>query len=259
MRWWHQAHSIGAKPLQRRNTNLDGQRSRGPHCYVRKSTVHLSLAFAHLKSTRKVLAPQIDKDESVTHARDRQSDTSTFGLPVMRLCRVRVVPVRGRAPESPDAGQFERGTGGVRRGGSHRATTTFSNQLPVGRSGRTSRRGWIGAPATTSPPHQPLPSGTHSPSRHEGLFLNLASRFACARAITPRFSGVVAFCVFCCGRCTSCDCSSLCVLYRFGITRRLTSSFDDGVSARLSGAAVAALSRRGARDGKLICRVRHCY
>jgi hypothetical protein len=31
----------------------------------------------------------------------------------------------------------------------------------------------------------------------------------------------------------------LCVLYRFGITRRLTSSFDDGVSARLSAAAVA--------------------
>jgi hypothetical protein len=43
--------------------------------YVRKSTAHLSLslAFAHLKSTRKVFAPQIDRDKSVTHETDRQT------------------------------------------------------------------------------------------------------------------------------------------------------------------------------------------
>jgi hypothetical protein len=84
----------------------------------------------------------------------------------------------------------------------------------------------------------PTPAQRHTlalSSRRAIFEFGIAIRL-CARDNTAFFSGVVAFCVLLWEVLELCDCIALCVLYRFGITRRLTSSFDDGVSARLSGA-----------------------
>lgn len=129
-----------------------------------------------------------------------------------------------------------RSVGLVRFGAAAWAIARRPRFPPDCRSVGARRRGWIGAPATTSPPRQPLcPPDTLAPSRHERLFLNLASQFTTAVCDNagPTFPGV-RFVFFVVGgwyaRCM--------YVYRFGITRRLTSSFDDGVSARLSAALV---------------------